>query len=247
MMKAVSIKMRLIIFLSIFAILLSVKDKDALFLFNIILAVVSAVAINSLIQYLLTRKFTFSESSIISGLIIGYVLSNDERWWVFLIASFFAIASKNFLRIHKKHIFNPAAFGILAVIILFNAYTQWKGTYLWYVLLPLGAYFAYKIRKLEILLSYFLVSLAFFAGQAIIQKTPFLNIFWYLSYFFIFVMLIEPKTSPIHPAGKYIFGSLVASLIFIFTQFGVRLDAELLSLLAVNSLVPMLNKLTKGG
>jgi Na+-translocating ferredoxin:NAD+ oxidoreductase RnfD subunit len=243
-MKFISIKTRLIIFLSVFAITLSIKDKNALFLFTVLLAVACAVGIDSFIQYLKNKRFVLTESSVISGLIIGYVLSSDERWWIFLAASFLAIASKSLIRINKKHLFNPAAFGILSVIILFNASTQWKGTYLWYILFPFGLYFAYKIRKLEVLISYFLVSLALFGGQAIIQKAPLLNIFWYLSYFFIFIMLIEPKTSPVSGVGKYIFGCFIAALIFILTQAGIKLDAELLGLLVINLSVPLLNKLT---
>ena len=67
--------------------------------------------------------------------------------------------------------------------------------------------------------------------------------FLWKSYFFIFIMLIEPKTTPLRPKGKVIFGVAVAALIFILTQLGVRFDVELSSLLALNLFVPLLNKI----
>jgi len=242
-MKLNSIKAQLIIFLTALALFLSFKDKGLVFLFTTFMAVTSAVVFDSLISYLKIKKFTFSESAVISGLIIGFVLSGDEPLWVFLVASLFAIGSKHLLRFGNKHVFNPAAFGIFITSILFGAATQWRGTYLWYILMPAGLYFIYKIRKFEVLLGYLTASWGLFAIQAVMQKTPLLNIFGYLSYFYIFIMVIEPKTTPVKSAGKLIFGTAVASLIFIFTEMGARFDAELCALLIINMFVPLLNKI----
>lgn len=204
-MKLSSIKTKLIIFLGGFAVFIAIKDKDIAFLINAFLAVCFAIAAESFILYLKNKKLTVTESSIISGLIIGYVLSSDEPWWVFLLVSLLAIGSKHLIRINKKHLFNPAAFGIFLAILLFNASTQWKGTYIWYILLPFGLYFIFKIKKMELLLGYIFTALITFAAQAFIQKTALMSVFGYLSYFFIFIMLIEPKTTPIKPWGKIIF------------------------------------------
>ena len=59
---------------------------------------------------------------------------------------------------------------------------------------------------------------------------------------FIFIMVIEPKTTPVKKLGKYLFGSGIAALIFILTERGVKFDIELFSLLAMNLVVPFLNK-----
>lgn len=242
-MKLNSIKTQLILFLGCFALFLSIKDKDAVFLLTTLLAVVSSAGIDSFISYLKNKKFTLSESSVITGLIIGYVLSSDQPWWIFTLASFLAIASKYLIRLNNKHLFNPAAFGIFTVILFFNATTQWKGTYLWYILAPFGIYFIAKIKKTQLLLGYILTVLILFGLQAFIQKAPIFNIFGYLSYFFIFIMLIEPKTTPIKPLGKIIFGAGVALLIFILTEMAIRFDAELCALLVFNLLLPLLNKI----
>ena len=80
-----------------------------------------------------------------------------------------------------------------------------------------------------------------FGGQALIQKVNILDIFGYLNYFFIFIMLIEPMTTPMTKFGKIIFGSGVGALIFILYAFGIK-EAELVSLACFNLITPLLNK-----
>ena len=249
MIKIHSIKTQLILYLGCFAILLALKDKNAAFLFTTIIALVSAVTIESSVLYFKRKVFQVTESSIITGLIVGFVLSSDEVWWKFTLAAGLAILSKYFIRSPKKHIFNPAAFGIFLTLIIFGASTQWKGTYAWYILLPFGIYFVQKIRKIEVVIGYFIISLTLFGVQAILQKFPLWDIFGFLSYFYIFVMIIEPMTSPISQREKYLFGACLAGIIFVLTEFGVKFDVELFSLLFMNVFVPILNKLSvkKGG
>lgn len=264
-MKNISIKIQMFIFLSCFAFYLSIMDKDWRFLFSVSLAVVFCFALESLIIYFsrLTikskggippatnnlagkeKKFQLADSAAITGLIIGYVLASSQPWWVFLLASLVAICSKHIIRVKAKHIFNPAAFGIFMPILLMGAYTQWKGTYVWYILVPFGIYFVSKIKKSEVLIGYMVTFSILFGAQAIMQRINLVNILGYLNYFFIFVMLIEPKTTPIYRMGKFIFGIGVAVLTFIFTQIGVKVDAEISALIILNLFVPLLNKFVK--
>lgn len=243
-MKLNSIKTQLIVFLACFAIFLAVKDRDITFLSATFISVIAACAIDSFFIYFREKKFRISDSSIISGLIIGYVLSSEEPWWKLFFASLLAISSKHLFRFNNKHLFNPAAFGIFLTLLFFGASTQWRGTYAWFILVPFGLYFISKVRKIEILIGYGLASLILFGVQAFIQKVPLSNIFGYLSYFYIFIMVIEPKTTPIKPLGKLIFGIGAAILIFILTESVVKFDAELCALLLLNLAVPLLNRLT---
>ena len=237
-----SIKAQLVIYLTCFAIFLAIKDKGITFLLTTGLAVISALGVESAILYFRTKTFKLTSSSMITGLVIGYVLSSDQAWWKFLVACALAILSKYLIVFKKKHIFNPAAFGIFLTLILFGAATQWKGTYAWYILLPCGVYFAQKTGKLRIVIGYFLASLVLFGTQAIVQRIPLGHILGYWSYFYIFVMIIEPKTSPAKPRGKIIFGLGIAILIFILTESGVKFDVELFSLLILNMAVLLINK-----
>ena len=237
-----SIKAQLIVYLICLAVFLAVKDKSAVFLLTCGLAVFSALCVESVTLYFRTKSWKITESSIITGLIIGFVLTSEQPWWMFLVAAILAILSKYLIVFKKKHIFNPAAFGILLMIILCGASTQWKGTYLWYILVPGGIYFAQKVGKLKIIISYFLVSLVLFGTQAILQKNSLVNILGYLSYFYIFVMVIEPKTAPIKSKAQIIFGAGIAILIFILTEFGAKFDVELFSLLVLNLAILLMNK-----
>jgi Na+-translocating ferredoxin:NAD+ oxidoreductase RnfD subunit len=244
-----SVKIQLILYLACFAAFLAVKDKDYAFLLASLAAVISASAVETVILYFKNKVFRITESAVITVLITGYVLSSGEAWWTFVIVGAAAILSKHAFRFSRKHLFNPAAFGIFLSTIALGASTQWKGTYLWYILVPCGVYFTYKIRKLEVIAGYAAISVVLFGTQAFLQRVPVGNIFGYVSYFFIFVMLIEPKTSPLRPLGKYLFGAGTAGLIFVLTESGVTFDAELFSLLVMNAAVPLLNKLSlkKGG
>lgn len=199
-----------------------------------LIAVFSAVTLEALIQYGKTKVFRIAESALITGFITGYVLSSDEAWWKFVLAASLAIISKYVIRLRKKHIFNPAGFGIFLTLIFFSAFTQWKGTYVWPVLVPFGIYCAWKIHRLELIIGYAGVSIILFGAQAVLQKVSLGNIFGYFSYFYIFIMLIEPMTTPMRPLRKFLFGAGAAACIFIVTQAGVQFDAELFSLLMMN-------------
>jgi Na+-translocating ferredoxin:NAD+ oxidoreductase RnfD subunit len=240
-----SIKAQLIAYLTCFAVFLAFKDKSSAFLCTAGLCVFFAVGIESAVLYLKTRSFKLTESSVITGLIIGFVLSSDQTWWKFFAACAIAILSKSLIVFKKKHIFNPAALGVFLCLILFAATTQWQGTYVWYILVPAGIYFAKKTGKLKIVASYFFAALVLFGIQALLQKTSLWNILGYLSYFYIFVMVIEPKTSPVKPGRQVIFGVGIAVLIFILIQLGVRFDVELFSLLVLNMAVLLLDKITQ--
>jgi len=241
--RSFSIKTKLIIFLAGFAVFLSIKDKDIFFLFTAAIAIISAIIADLIFSYFKDKRLSVSESSVVSALIVGFILASDNPWWVSSLASIIAVTSKHLIHFNKKHIFNPAAFGVFLSIIFLGANTQWKGTFLWYILVPAGLYFTYKIRKLELIAGYFITALGLFGIQAAVNKVSLINIFGYLSYFYIFIMMIEPKTTPIKPLAKLIFGVAVACLIFIFIQAQVRFDSELAALLILNLFVPLLNKI----
>lgn len=239
-----SIKTQLIIYLAVVALALAISERDLAFLKAFVIIVLAATLIESFILYFTTKSLKITESSIITGMIIGYVLSSDEAWWKLALTALLAITSKYAIVFKKKHIFNPAAFGIFLSTIMLGSSTQWKGTYLWYILVPFGIYFAQKIKKTEIIIGYVIVSLALFGTQAALQRVSLLNIFGYFSYFYIFIMVIEPKTTPLKPIAKYLFGAGTAALVFAFTEAAVSFDAEIFSLLLINITVPLLNKIS---
>ena len=240
-MNIKSIKVQLGVFLLLFSAYITFLEKDAGFLLTIGISVMSAVLVDSVASYLRKKEFVLTESSIITGLIIGYVLSNSQAWWITALASVVAISSKHLIRFKSRHVFNPAGFGVLMAVFLLGASTEWQGAYLCYIIIPFGIYFSFKIRKLELVAGYFTASLILFGSQALIQRVNILDVFGYLNYFFIFIMLIEPMTTPVYRAGKIMFGLGLGALIFILYLFGIK-EAELLALLFFNLSTPLLNK-----
>jgi Na+-translocating ferredoxin:NAD+ oxidoreductase RnfD subunit len=236
-----SIKVQLGIFLILFALYASFIGKDMIFLLSLSISLIAAIGTDTFITYLKTRKIVVIESSVISGLIIGYVLSSSQAWWIIAFASILAITSKHLIRLKARHIFNPAGFGVLAATFLLGAVTEWKGAFIWYLIIPFGVYFSFKIRKLELIAGYFIASFILFGGQAVLNKVNITDIFGYLNYFFIFIMLIEPMTTPMTYYGKIIFGSGAGALIFVLYLFGIK-EAEIVALLCFNLLTPLLNK-----
>lgn len=235
-MKMQSIKTQLSIFLGIFAAYLSFVQNDIRFLIAVLVALLSSVASDSIFNYIKGKRLVLTESSVVTGLIIGYVLSSDTVLWIIALASVFAIASKHIVRFRKSHIFNPAGLGVFLTVLFFGAYTQWKAAYLWYIMIPAGLYFAYRIKKFDLLVGYFIASLFLYIPQSFLHQTSLLNIFGYFNYFFILIMMIEPRTSPDSRFAKIIFGLGAAAFIFAFYEFGVLLEAELFALLILNFL-----------
>jgi Na+-translocating ferredoxin:NAD+ oxidoreductase RnfD subunit len=227
-------KSRLLVFLSLGAFIIGIIESDPRFIISVGFAAAVAAAADLALTRIRLKRVIFPESALVSGCIIGYVLSSGQPLWIVAAAAVLSMLSKNLVRRAGKHIFNPAAVGICSVIVLFHATTQWKATYVWWILLPLGGYLTYKIRKLQVLAGYAVVTMLLWGAQTLLQHEPLARVFGYLSYFFIFVMLIEPKTSPAAAKDKYLFGAGAAFLIFLLTLAGARFDVELLSLLIMN-------------
>ena len=147
------------------------------------------------------------ESVYITGLILALIItpvaSNDYAGVGFLIyASAWAMASKYIFAIGKKHIFNPAAFGVAISALTINQAATWwvAGNY---VLLPFlflgGLLIVRKIRGFDLVFSF---TIATFFSVLITSSsgnlaTPLIQTLLHSSFFFLaFVMLTEPLTMP---------------------------------------------------
>ena len=130
------------------------------------------------------------------------------------------MASKYVLAINKKHIFNPAAVGAaLASLILINqAATWWMGTlYMAPFVLIAGILIARKIRRFDLLLSFFASSFIFIVGYGVYEKQTLLSaingaIFNSPVLYLGSIMLTEPMTTPPTKKLRIIYGILVGFL-----------------------------------
>lgn len=134
-----------------------------------------------------------------------------------LWASAFAIASKYILAIKKKHIFNPAAFGVVATgLLLGEPASWWVGTAAMapFVLLG-GVLMIRKIQRADLFWSFTLTAVALTlatsigAGLGTVISRTLLDV---PLLFFAFVMLTEPLTTPPTRPKRIAYGALVGAL-----------------------------------
>jgi hypothetical protein len=141
-----------------------------------------------------------------------------------LWASIWGVASKYIFAINRKHIFNPVAIAVVIVSLAINySASWWIGTP---AMLPIvilgGVLIIRKIRHVELFVSFFISALfsiavlAFFKGSdsSNILNTLLITLKNSAFFFFAFVMLTEPLTSPTTKWLRISFGILVG---FLFT------------------------------
>jgi ferredoxin-NADP reductase len=164
-----------------------------------------------------------SESIYITALILMLILDpvmplDRAGVGVLVLASVWAMASKFIFAVGGKHLFNPAAFGVLLPALLLNApATWWVGGNL--PLLPVvligGLLVIRKIRRFDLVATFMIVNIATvlattapdhyaLALTETFQSSPLL--------FFAFVMLTEPLTAPTTRWPRLAFAALVGFL-----------------------------------
>jgi ferredoxin-NADP reductase/Na+-translocating ferredoxin:NAD+ oxidoreductase RnfD subunit len=164
-----------------------------------------------------------SESIYITALILVLILDpvmplDRAGVGALVLASVWAMASKFIFAVGGKHLFNPAAFGILLPALLLNASaTWWVGGNL--PLLPViligGLLVIRKIRRFDLVATFMIVNIATvltttapdhysLALTETFQSSPLL--------FFAFVMLTEPLTAPTTRWPRLAFAALVGFL-----------------------------------
>ncbi len=180
-------------------------------------------------------KFILPNAGWISGLILALVLTPSAPWLAILLATVCASVSKHLIRYKRKHMFNPAAFGLVITSILFQdvGMVSWWGAA--WGMLPLviivasGAVTVFRVKRwktaLVFLLTYFtgtiLVLLARGGNVTDIRTIVFDGTVW----FFATVMLIEPVTTAYQPAWlRTVFGGIVALLTLVFSVGGIALS-----------------------
>ncbi|MBI4095833.1 MAG: RnfABCDGE type electron transport complex subunit D [DPANN group archaeon] len=206
-------------------------------------AIAVALATDAAISYAKHKNFNFYyKSPIVTGFIVTLVLATNKLYVVAVVAAL-AIALKHIIRIHDKHIFNPANLALAIVPFFLPASHGWLGGLVWWLPIILGVIVIYRLRRLELpiafLPTYILLTAIFnFPSQIITFLTA-----QSAAYFFGFFMLTEPKTSPDTQKGRIIFGIIAAAaavaLSFFLPQYNL-----VLGLVAADLFVPIINKFT---
>ncbi|HZH66201.1 MAG TPA: DUF2330 domain-containing protein, partial [Flavisolibacter sp.] len=183
------------------------------------------------------------------------LLLKTNFWTVSLLAAFLTVASKYFLRIGHKHVFNPSAFGIIATIVLTKdawlSPGQWgSNAVIFFTIITLGTIVVSRVQKLD-------VSLAFlFTFIGLLYWRQVLQLGWPVDYFihsistgslllFTFFMVSDPRTSPDHSIARIIWAVLLAAVSFYLAAFEFMNSTPVWVLVIAAPLVPLFDLLFK--
>ncbi|NQZ14557.1 MAG: RnfABCDGE type electron transport complex subunit D [Alphaproteobacteria bacterium] len=180
-----------------------------------------------LTQYVFTKVFKLSHFDFRSPFITSLSLCLLFKASVFLlypIAALLAIGSKFVIRYEGKHIFNPANFGIVALLFLapdmvWISPGQW-GSALW-LALALAAFATLVLltaRRGDMTI-FFLLSWVFFVfGRALWLgdplSIPLLSMQSGALLIFAFFMISDPKSTPDHIVGRALFTFVTAGIAY---------------------------------
>ncbi len=179
----------------------------------------------------------------ILALIITPVTATDYAGVGFLLfASAWAMASKYIFAIGKKHIFNPAAFGVaLSAIAINQSATWWVAGNL--PLLPFvvigGLLVVRKLRRFDLVTAFVVTSLVVIGTtasggyQSAIMQTLLHSAFFFLA----FAMLTEPLTMSPDRTRRILYGAMVGLLFAPNIHIGTFYFTPELALLAGNLFV----------
>jgi ferredoxin-NADP reductase/Na+-translocating ferredoxin:NAD+ oxidoreductase RnfD subunit len=189
-----------------------------------------------------------SESDYITAWILALIItppavsgSNYFSGLAFLaIVAALAQASKYFLAYKGKHIFNPAAFGVVATAFAINQAASWWVGVVWMlpVVLIGGLLVVRKIQRFDLVLSFLAVAIG-----SIIALSPSRSDSWFLLrkilvdspiLFFAFIMLTEPMTTPPKKLGRILYGGFAGLLFGPLIHIGSFYATPELALAAAN-------------
>jgi hypothetical protein len=172
-------------------------------------AVVVSSGIDVAVSLLRRGAVSIPDGALITGLMVGLIMVPGAPLPAVLTATVLAAASRHALRTSQSNLFNPAAFGLLASLLLVPTGQSWWGALadlpapFIVVLLIGGSVIAWRVHKLPMVLAFFGAYFAAFtlaalvvngpsASLAAVFRPPFLN----AGLFFGFLMLTDPATSP---------------------------------------------------
>lgn len=208
---------------------------------NLAILIIACVTFNKLFSKLFKVKPNY-ESQYISAEILTLIVGplNPLLWsniLALIVIGLLAMGSKYILNFKGQHVFNPAAFGVLAAALLTGMGASWwiGQQYMSILVLLGGLLISLKLRWFNLILSFLstyliLLALTNLDNQPIlILKTVLINS---AILFFIFVMLVEPLTAPAGRKLKTYYGIFIAVILIIlqiaFSDFPYSLESSLL-------------------
>ena len=189
-------------------------------------------------------------SPTITGLSLGLLLRAQSPWF-FALAGVIAVASKFLLRVDGKHIFNPAGFAIVALL-LANAGVwispgQW-GAELWFAALAglLAILVLQAARRADIAIFFLASHAALLGARALWLGDPLAIPLHQMQsgslLIFAFFMISDPRTSPNSRLGRFAFAFAVAATAHYLAFFMQTRPALYFALIALSPLTLVIDR-----
>lgn len=219
------------------------------------LAIFSTALATQYLATLLLRLPRFDPlSPIITSLSLTLLLRTDTLWLA-AVAAFIAIASKFVLRKGSKHIFNPANFSLVCLMLLSEhawvSSGQWGSATLGALCLAgLGMIVLTRAKRAETTITFLVAYAALLIGRAIWLGDPMSIPLHQLQngalLIFAFFMISDPRTSPNAALGRVIHATLVASIAFTIQFIYYQPNGAILALILAAPLVPIIDGILRG-
>lgn len=213
------------------------------FPFSLVVAVLVALAAELGMRAYLKHKQRMPFSAIITGIIVGSIAPQNAPFLLVTLASLIAILSKYFIKVRHNPVFNPAALGLIIGLAIFGVGDVWwaAGSYsvsgFTFSLAPLLIIAAYQGRRLHASIAFLIAILLMSVGLTGVSSITSLNgvdaLVFGVNFYFAFLMLADPKTSPHRNSVQVVYGAGVALLYSGFALYRLPY-AFLLALLVGN-------------
>jgi len=219
-------KKNLVILLLSLLFVLKIPQGGVRFILWIAGGVLTCSVLDILLNKVFRKKKILVQSAVITGFIVSGILDYSLDWYILVVFSAIAIISKFIIRIKNKHVFNPANFALFMAV-LFKQPLTWNIESNIYLIIIAGIYLVLSLKKWPHVLGFLIV----FSGAFYFSGVNPLNM---ISWFFLFIMLIEPKTSGFGTWEGLSFGGIAGLTSFIMFKFIPQIDIFVTSLIAAN-------------
>jgi Na+-transporting NADH:ubiquinone oxidoreductase subunit NqrB len=211
-----------------------------------------------LTQYIASRLVGLPRFDPLSALISSLSLTlllRTELVAIAAFAAFIAIASKFLVRLHGKHVFNPANVALVVVTLSFDrawlSSGQWGSAALGALALAcLGLVVLSRARRAETTIAFLLAyALLVFARAAWLgdpMSIPLHQLQNGALLIFAFFMISDPKTTPDSATGRWLYGGSVAALAYAIQFVLYEPNGAILALIISAPFVPLIDLLSKG-
>ena len=193
-------------------------------------------------------------SALITSLSLTLLLRTDTALLASL-AALIAIGSKFLVRVHGKHVFNPANVAIVTLILSSDrawiSSGQWGSAALGTLAIAcLGFIVLTRARRADITIGFLAAYAALLIGRALWLGDPLAIPLHQLQngalLVFAFFMISDPKTTPNTAQGRLLYAALVAGVAFMIQYVHYQPHGPILALVFTAPLVPVIDRLFRG-